>query len=410
MLPVPRDPVDARRSFSGAALAVLPSGRVFFISSSRLHVLDGITFTSYSLPSEDSSCTESGNNRLLALSASTLYLTVGGCSFSVYRSDNGGAAWTRLNRHGLHVITGHVLTSSGDYFVTVQESLDGFVAKLRSDGTLVWSTYLGGGQYDDITALTLDAAGNVYVTGTTGSTDFPVTAPSLSVEDPQAATLHFAAKLSASGETLVYARRFAYDAQTQAIAVDSSGAAYLAGRAGPSLPTTPGAIQRYAIAPSPNPFVLKLNPSGDSVDHATFLAPPTYTYFARLVGDQPQQAPISANAIAVDSDGHAYVGGTYIWKLNPGGTAFTYSTKLDGGTVHALAIDAQRNLYVGGKANTETFFTTHAAYQPFVPPTICSFDFNPDGTQRCSASPGFVTKFNAEASLIPYSTYLGGDA
>jgi len=409
-------PQDADRFASGASLAVLPSCRVFPLSGNRLHAFDGTAFTSYPLPSDDPSCwlpSGSPGSALLATSPATLYLTLcGHPSSSVYRSENGGLTWTRLNPHGLPAITGHVLMSSGDYFVTVRESLDGFVAKLRSDGTLVWSTYLGGVQDDAITALTLDAAGSVYVTGTTRSTDFPVTAPSLAFEDPLAATQPhaFAAKLSASGETLVYARTFAYGAQTRAIAVDSAGAAYLAGNAGPSLPTTAGAYQRYVIDLGFNPFVLKLNPTGASVDYATFLAPPTYAYFTRLFRDQPQYAPIEAHAIAVDSDGHAYVGGTYIWKLNPHGTDLVYSTRLEGGTVRTVAIDQARNLYVGGKADTESFFTTHAAFQTFVPPTICSFDFNPDGTQRCSALPGFVTKFNAEASSIPYSTYLGGDA
>ena len=55
------------------------------------------------------------------------------------------------------------------------DPVTGFVTKLNPSGTaLVFSTYLGGSANDSITSLALDSAGNVYVSGTAGSEDFPV--------------------------------------------------------------------------------------------------------------------------------------------------------------------------------------------------------------------------------------------
>ncbi|MGB8659959.1 MAG: SBBP repeat-containing protein, partial [Candidatus Acidiferrum sp.] len=54
---------------------------------------------------------------------------------------------------------------------------DAYLAKLNSDGSLNYATFLGGSGEDAGNALALDAAGNIYITGSTGSTDFPVFHP-----------------------------------------------------------------------------------------------------------------------------------------------------------------------------------------------------------------------------------------
>ena len=50
---------------------------------------------------------------------------------------------------------------------------DGFVAKINPSGALVYSTYLGGNGEDEVVSVAVDASGNVYVAGNTGSPDFP---------------------------------------------------------------------------------------------------------------------------------------------------------------------------------------------------------------------------------------------
>ena len=69
---------------------------------------------------------------------------------------------------------------------------------------------------------------------------------------------------------------------------------------------------------------------------------------------------------------------TRIWKLNADATSLVFSTKLDGGTVNAIAVDAMRNLYVSGAANTQTFPTTPGAFQSQVLPTARAEPRYPD--------------------------------
>ncbi len=82
-------------------------------------------------------------------------------------------------------------------------SWDVFVTKLSSSGnSLIYSTYLGGSGYDFGHGIAVDASGAAYVTGYTGSTDFPTL-------NPYQGTLQggldaFVTKLSSSGNALIY--------------------------------------------------------------------------------------------------------------------------------------------------------------------------------------------------------------
>lgn len=50
---------------------------------------------------------------------------------------------------------------------------DAYIAGFDNTGQLLWSTYLGGSSDDWVTSLTTDPSGNIYVTGPTGSGNFP---------------------------------------------------------------------------------------------------------------------------------------------------------------------------------------------------------------------------------------------
>jgi hypothetical protein len=108
--------------------------------------------------------------------------------------------------------------------------LDAFVTKLRADGSgLLFSTYLGGGESEAASSVALDSAANVYITGTSGSLDFPV----VDAIQPDLANVVDAivAKLSANGSRLLYSTYlggFMVDTG-HAIAVDPAGSAYVTG-------------------------------------------------------------------------------------------------------------------------------------------------------------------------------------
>ena len=123
---------------------------------------------------------------------------------------------------------------------------DAFVAKLTASGSgLVYSTYLGGSSYDGGFAIAVDAAGNAYVTGYTGSSDFPTTAGALGTTFNGGGSDAFVAKLTASGSGLVYSTYLGGSGNDwgYGIAVDAAGNAYVTGGTYSSdFPKTPGAL------------------------------------------------------------------------------------------------------------------------------------------------------------------------
>lgn len=83
-------------------------------------------------------------------------------------------------------------------------SYDVFVTKLDPSGNIVYSTYFGGSANHIARALAADSAGNVYVTGTTGSPDFPTTRGSWSQSVPAPPPLSFADNSAYEGAIFLF--------------------------------------------------------------------------------------------------------------------------------------------------------------------------------------------------------------
>ena len=110
--------------------------------------------------------------------------------------------------------------------VDVSSQPDAFAIKLNPTGTApVWATYIGGTAQDAASAVTLDASGNVWISGTTASTDFP-NAQGWSNGG------EFVVELSATGSALPYAGRYPNGTAAGAIAVDAAGLLHIGGSGG----------------------------------------------------------------------------------------------------------------------------------------------------------------------------------
>ena len=296
-------------------------------------------------------------------------------------------------------------TSAGAFDTTYGSAFDGFVSKLSPTGSLVYSTYIGGGSTDHVEAVAVDAHGSAYVTGQTLSSSFPTTAgaPQPSYKGSGDA---FVARLSADGSSLVYSTYLGGRGidEGRGIAVDLSGNAYVTGKTYSTDLLSVNALQS-ANKGNGDAFVAELNSSGSLV------------YSTYLGGSGSDQA----NSIAVDLAGNAYVTGAtnssdfavanapqgackscpnvndaFVAEISAGGSGLVYSTYLGGGGDDqgmAVAVDLAGNAYVTGSTLSTDFPTTSGAYQ----------------TSLLGGSSAFVTKVNANGSSLGYSTYLGGN-
>jgi len=178
-------------------------------------------------------------------------------------------------------------------------SEDVFVAKLDVTGSaLIYATYLGGSEDDEVFNIAVDAAGNAYVSGRTLSTDFPTTAGAFQTTHGGNYTDAFVTKLNPAGSALVYSTYLGGNGSNEfafGIAVDSEGNAFVSGATdSTNFPTTAGAFQT-TLGGATDAFVTKLNPTGSALVYSTYLGGSGGDGGAR---------------IAVDSAGNAYVTGS----------------------------------------------------------------------------------------------------
>jgi hypothetical protein len=212
---------------------------------------------------------------------------------------------------------------------------------------LVFSTYLGGIEEDTIDwGIALDRRGNIYVTGTTRSPDFPTTlgafqpAPGLDPPNPSNRDLNrdvFVAKLNPDG--LVYSTYLGGSRADLAnhIAVDASGNAYVTGAtASLDFPTTADAF-RVKNAGGLDAFVTKLNADGSGLVYSTYLGGAGVDIGTRIVLGHSGEVYVAGNAgIDFPTTPGAFqtvIGGApdgFVTKLNPTGSALVYSTYLGG--------------------------------------------------------------------------------
>ena len=273
------------------------------------------------------------------------------------------------------------------------------VCSAVSTSSLSFSTFLGGSNFDQVYALAVDAAGNVYVTGQTASANFPTRTGGLDGNRDV-----FVAKLNPAGTSLTYLRVLG-GTQTdtpRGLAVDGSGNVYVTGFTSSSdFPTTAGAY-RTTSSGNEDAFVFKLNSSGALV-YSTYLGGSGRDF---------------ATAIAIDGSGNAYVTGytsstnfpivagavqaaygggfndVFVTKLNPPGTALVYSTFLGGiadDTASSIAVDGAGNAYICGETNSPNFPVSSALQ-----------------ATNAGGQDAFAAKLNPTASALVFSTYLGG--
>jgi hypothetical protein len=214
--------------------------------------------------------------------------------------------------------SGIAVDSAGNVVVagsTTGNNADVVVARLDAGGNLLYAASLGGSRNDVAAAVSLDPEGNIYVTGSTSSADFPTT--------------------SGAWQTSL--------ATNCPYPTGVSGGGFLG----------PGPTPSYATA---NAFVTKLDPEARNIIYSTYL------------GGNCLDTP---TALSVDPDGNAWVAGTsdsstfpqvwpvdtppdygqgksFLTRIAASGAWLWRSTFLSAGNAPAVAADSQGRAYVGG--------------------------------------------------------------
>ncbi|MGH7787951.1 MAG: SBBP repeat-containing protein [Candidatus Binatia bacterium] len=336
-------------------------------------------------------------------------------------ADRDGNVWVvgSTTSHNLPVTAGAI-----DTHVDAQDFDEGFVLKFDAAGALLYASYLGGRNVDDVASLAVDEDGNAYVAGTTLSDDLPTTPgayqPALASAGTEDA---FLVKLSPAG-ALLHATYFGGNSRDLfpggvrgnpgvAVALGPDGSVYLAGGTNSTdLPTSSGHQRQYGGG-TQDAFLARFSATlqferctylgGDNNEGAyrVQVDPDGNVYLfglANRILGQPWTFPVTPGALLVAPTGDPL---NFVAKFDPNG-ALAYATFLGppqgdpslGQFQGDLAVDAEGHAYVVGVTGVANYPTTPGAFQT----TLRGF------------SDLFVSKLAPDGASLVYSTYFGGGA
>jgi len=253
--------------------------------------------------------------------------------------------------------------------------LDAFVLKLGPDGTLVYSTYLGGRGDDVALGIAVDAIGRAHVVGGTRSPNFPVAnalQPRLGGGGFDLCGINacprnaFVTRLDARG--MVEYSTFLggpSDAVANAGALDDRGSVYLTGSSGASFPTTPGSFQPTFGGGSTDAFAARIDDNaalgwatylgGNDIDVSFGIAvdpgrrphvvgSTSSTNFPVTGGDRfaPIDNPVGF-MLTLRADGSAID-----WSRSTSGGEGTFDPARNAGTAEGVAVDDQGRTHLVG--------------------------------------------------------------
>ena len=291
---------------------------------------------------------------------------------------------------------------------------DAFVTRFDGrDGTLIYSSIIGGLGGERAYDVAVDSAGRATVVGWTNAIDFPTTPGAFDTTKEAPNSSAFVLRLSPNGDALEYSTFLegtTNGATAFGVGVLDSGQALVGGEAYSSdFPTTPGAFQTsQSPLSSVAGFVVRLSPSGSSLEWSSFLGGVGVDRIFDLAVDESGQATVvgSTTSPAFPTTPGAYKtgfptgGDAFVCRFSADGDSLVWSTLLGGTLVEdafSVALGRAGSVVVGGITKSTDFPTTAGAFQGSLTPPLTSGDRD-----------GFVAHVDASGSNLIFSTYLGG--
>lgn len=186
----------------------------------------------------------------------------------------------KVHSNGNYSIAGHTYSNDfptgpvGTYDATFNDFKDIFVTQfLESGASFVYSTYIGGSGSDDCFAMAIDGSDNIYLTGASNSSNYPVTSGAFQFVKNSGNDV-IVTKLNSTGTALVYSTFIGHSGNDVAygIDVDGSGNAYICGYSDSQLYPTANPVQQWlAAANYTDAIVTKLNATGTALVYSTYL-------------------------------------------------------------------------------------------------------------------------------------------
>ena len=270
---------------------------------------------------------------------------------------------------------------------------------------VVYCSYLGDADVDEVTSICLDASGRLYACGFTGSPGFPTSAGAFqrTLSGPDDG---FVARFSADRTALEVSTLIGGDGEevTVGLFVDGAGDIYLCGATTSSdFPTTAGSLQTENMGGDYDAFLCKLDSKAQSLIYSTYLGGgdldivfgivPDGTGAARFAGfSGSSDLPTTSGCFQSNLTGmYNIVAG----KLDARGASLTFLTYIGGTSLDVamqMAVDSAGCIYIAGGTSSDDYPTTTGAYSEV----------------KTGFVDVFVTKLKADGSGLTYSTFIGG--
>jgi hypothetical protein len=286
--------------------------------------------------------------------------------------------------------------------------------ELVIDPMLVYASFLGGSsQQSTIYGMTMNAAGQIYVTGITNAVDFPTTSGVIEENCPapmtggkkcgaSSSSAAFVSKISSDGQSLIYSTYLGGGGPGPG----TGGSAYSQGGSGSDFGTgiavdasdnawVVGSTNSNNFPVTPDAYSLYCEPASTSFDFGTL----------QNVGELSSCARFNGG-------GDYNYSGTYslfLVKLDPTGANILYGSFLGGTQGESqgqIALDATGNIYVSGAVYTGQVGTPAATGQYTYPTTKSAFQ----ATAQPNASSAFVTELSPDGHSLLYSSFLSATA
>jgi hypothetical protein len=270
----------------------------------------------------------------------------------------------------------------GAYDTSLHGSGDAFLTKLNNVyNSLIYSTFIGGNDIDNLQDIKVDNLGNAYFGGETYSFDFPVTSNCYDSIHKDRTDI-FITKLNPSGNFLMFSTFIGgnnYDGLRKLI-IDKDKNVYICGSTQSSDYQITSGAYNSEFKSKVSSYVTKFNPEGNSLIFSTFIADSSICNDIVLDNNgnimltgstNSSNYPITDDAFdksfnSIDSSSHAIISDCVLTILNKYGNSLIYSSFLGGRNIDDgsnIKLDSLHNIYLSGLTNSTNFPVTDGVFQ-----------------------------------------------